>query len=80
MDANGVGGGGVDAQYLPGLPRPRGPGTFLLDDALLDQPADDDRNGLGREACLLGDLDPAGAVRRLDGAEHDIDVVSADPR
>ncbi len=80
VDADGVPGGGVDPQDRAGLASAGGERPVLDDQALLQQPADDDGDGLGGEAGTLGDLDAADAVRDLDRVEDDGTVVAADFR
>ncbi len=80
VDAHRVGGGRVDAERSSRLATSRGYGPALLHDAALYQPADYDRYSLGGEPRALCDLDTACPFRHLDGAEHDVGVVGADPR
>ena len=58
VDAHGVGRRRVDAQSRPGLASGRREEPLSCDDPLLDQAADDDRDGLGGEAGLLGESRP----------------------
>ena len=79
VDAHHVGRGRVDAERPPRLSTSRGYGAALLHDAALYQSADYDRYRLGGEPRTLCDLDAACPFRHLDRAEHDVDVVGADP-